>query len=351
MKIVFVSRLYLPHLGGVEVHLKEISALLTREGHEVTVITLQHEKKLKLETELDGVKIIRVPYECSENKQKTWDAIRSCKEVFFDADIVHVHDVFWWILPIYTKIKQKIYITFHGWETKLPIPMNAKIHRFLVSKLVQGSLHVGAFIQKFYWDKPNAVIYGGINAKRFTRSTETIDSETSKNNSTSNILRFVFIGRLDPDTDVRMYLEFLKRLRVKRIPFTITWVGDGSLKQSCETFGTVTGFVKNISKYILQADFVFASSYLSILEAQCLEKIVLSFYSNELKKEYLETFPGSKFMLISGSVDTMLKKIEHLLTSRRFVDSLKVEASKFAQTYTWDKVLVEYKRLWQNSFK
>ncbi|GIK84264.1 MAG: glycosyl transferase [Patescibacteria group bacterium] len=340
MNVVFLSRLYLPHLGGVEIHVREISAILTRMGHEVTVITLQHDAKLKSKTEYDGVKVIRLSAD-AQNKHDIWQAIISVKESILQADIIHVHDVFWWILPLYVKIKKKVFITFHGWETQFPIPLNSKIHRFLVSKLAQGTIHVGAFIQKFYWDKPTFITYGGINPKRFTKS------NSSKAEKKSTKLKFVFVGRLEHDTDVLMYIDFLKELQVKNIAFEMVWVGDGFLKKECEQFGIVTGFVKNISQHIVIVDFVFASSYLSILEAQCLEKIVLSFYSNPLKKEYLETYPGNKYMVIAGSVESMIAKFEHMLTSQKLLPEMKKAAKQFALMNTWDKVVDQYLQLWK----
>ena len=341
MKIVFVSRLYLPHLGGVEVHLKEIAAILVRLGHEVTIVTWQHEKKLSMTAQYNGVQVFRIPFTATHSKQQTWAAITEYAQLFESADVVHVHDVFWWILPVYTKIKNKVFTTFHGWETKLPIPVNAKIHRFLANKLSRGTIHVGEFIQKFYWDKPNLLTYGGINLKRFTRSNSP-QLKISKNK-----LQFVFVGRLDPDTDVSVYIEFLKELKTKNIDYSIVWVGDGSLREQCKLYGPVTGFVKNISQYITMADFVFASSYLSILEALCLGKLVLSFYSNPVKKKYLETFPGSQFLLIAGSVIAMQHKLEHLLTNRKLLSQMQLEAKAFAQKQTWERVVGKYLQLWK----
>lgn len=341
MKIVFISRLYLPHLGGVEIHLKEVSAVLARMGHEVCIITWQHDKKLSLTAEYQGVQVLRIPFEVQNDKQQTWNAIKKYSQLCIEADVIHVHDVFWWLLPLYAQIKNKIFITFHGWETKLPIPLNAKLHRLLANKLARGTIHVGDFIQKFYWDKPDAVIYGGINPKRFTKS------NLKYENNKSTQLHFVFVGRLDADTDILLYLEFLRELQAKKIQYTITWVGDGELSTECRKFGEVTGFIKNISQYIAAADFVFASSYLSILEAQRLKKVVLAFYSNPLKKEYLETFPGSKYMLIAGSVQAMKGRLEHLMTTRKLRAQMEITAQQFAQTQTWDAVVEQYLQLWE----
>lgn len=356
MKIVFVSRLYLPHLGGVEIHLKEISNILIKAGHEVSIVTAKNDKKLSDFVESDGIKIYRIQLDdfdgernhVKQNKIKTktavWHEIQKLRNLFIEADIVHVHDVFWWLLPIYKDIKNKVYITFHGWETKFPVPINAKIHRFLVSKLVKGSIHVGDFIQNFYWDKPDFVTYGGINPMRFTKSNQ--QKNDVKNDGKMAQLNFTFIGRLEKDTDINLYLDFLQMLKDKKIDFKVTFVGDGSLKNQCQKYGTVIGFVKNISKYIVDSDIVFASSFLSILEAQCLGKVVLAFYSNELKKDYLELYPGSKFMFITNSVDNMLAKLELILKSRKLFHHMELEAKQFAQQQTWDKVVDIYLKLW-----
>lgn len=348
MKIVFVSRLYLPHLGGVEIHLREVSALLARMGHTVTIITALYDQKLQTETQQNGVTIVRLPISDVENKQAVWSEIKKMRAVFFEADVVHVHDVFWWILPVYFQIRKKVFLTFHGWETQFPVPTNVKIHRFLAAVLSQGTIHIGSFIQKFYWDKPTLVLYGGINPKRFTKSNkaEYVHAEEKK---PVFALKFVFVGRLEKDTDILLYLKLLEELQIKKTAFEIIWVGDGSLRSECEKYGEVTGFVKNVSQYILQADFVFASSYLSILEAQSLQKIVLSFYSNPLKKEYLESFPGSQYMLIAGTVENMLKKLDHVCSTRRLRSDMQTKAQQFALSCTWTAVVEKYLQLWKQN--
>lgn len=51
MKIVFLSRLYWPHVGGVERHIWHLSQELLKMKHEVVVITEQHDESLPLERE------------------------------------------------------------------------------------------------------------------------------------------------------------------------------------------------------------------------------------------------------------------------------------------------------------
>ncbi|MBU0974280.1 glycosyltransferase family 4 protein [Patescibacteria group bacterium] len=336
MKIVHIAKYYLPHLGGVEIHLKEINSLLIKMGHEVTVVTLKHNSKLADSAICNGVKVIRIP----DDVEQRWEFIKSHKDTFLEADVIHVHDVFWWIMPIYKLIRKKIFITFHGWETKYPVRFNAKLQRYVYSKLSRGSIHVGAWIQKFYFDKPSYITYGGINAKRLTKSGK-------KNHIQDDFqISIAFIGRLSNDNEVEKYIQTVGILKTKGYKVNITWIGDGEYRQKCEKLGEVTGFVKNISKYLVNKDLIFSSSYLSILEAQLIGNNVCSFYSNNLKKAYLESFPGSKYLLIANTPESMISKITLLFDSPKSENQSKIEAREFAKQQTWGKALNIYLKLW-----
>lgn len=351
MKIVHVAKYYLPHLGGVEIHLKEVSSLLVKLGHEVTIITTKHDLKLAESTNYNGVNVVRIPdFQDEKNpsllKIKTWKAIKEYRELFDKADIVQVHDVFWWIIPIFRQIRKKTFITFHGWETTYPVSLNAKIQRYLYSKLSLGTIHVGSWIQDFYFDKPDFVTYGGINPKRLTKSRINNKAEKIK---TKKLIKIAFVGRLSQDNDVEKYIQLVKALKDLGKEIEIVWVGEGDFRDQCVELGIVTGFVKNISKYLIGKDLVFASSYLSILEAQLTANNVCSFYSNELKKAYLESYPGSKFMLISNSIDSMIAKINLLFNSPKSQIQFGTFAREFAKQQTWDRVLNLYLKLWRKA--
>ena len=76
MKIVQLAKYYLPHLGGVEIHLKEINSLLIKMGHQVTVITEQNDLKLSGSAKYDGVDVIRIPKGICEDKKQVWEFIK-----------------------------------------------------------------------------------------------------------------------------------------------------------------------------------------------------------------------------------------------------------------------------------
>ena len=60
-KIIHLSRLFSPHLGGVEVHVREVARIQVQRGWAVTVLTEQHQQGLPLEETSAGIKIIRIP--------------------------------------------------------------------------------------------------------------------------------------------------------------------------------------------------------------------------------------------------------------------------------------------------
>ncbi|MCB9813289.1 MAG: glycosyltransferase family 4 protein [Pseudomonadales bacterium] len=351
MKIIHLAKYYLPHLGGVEIHLKEINSLLVKMGHEVIVITEQHDLKLSETANCDGVIVMRIPHACSEKKIETWKYFLHLKDLFESADIIHVHDVFWWILPIYKLIKNKVFITFHGWETKFPVEISAKIQRLVYSNLAIGSIHVGSYIQKFYFDKPDYITYGAINPKRLTKSNLINESQEDQNElyGNKNEINIAFLGRLSRDNEVEKFIKLVKLFRAKEQRVNIVWVGEGELSEECANLGKVTGFVKNVSRYLVKKDLIFATSYLSILEAQITGNTVCAFYSNKLKKAYLEDFPGSKYMLIAENIESMNRKIIYLFGSPKFKKISELNAKDFAQKQTWKKVLNIYLKLWKKS--
>ena len=60
-KICIVSAQYLPHTGGVENYVANLSAELASRGHEVTVLTSCSGDSLVTEKNAKGVEILRLP--------------------------------------------------------------------------------------------------------------------------------------------------------------------------------------------------------------------------------------------------------------------------------------------------
>ena len=166
MNVLFMARLYWPHIGGVEKHVYEIGQKLKLKGHNLTIVAERHDPRL-LEFEVhEGVKIWRIPLPegVGESTKKwfIWKWWLGHLDLFTRAEIIHIHDVFFWFwpfrLPYWFK---KVYITFHGYEGGVPSWKQIFWHR-LAAFLTSGNICIGDFHRKWYGVIPTFVSYGAV---------------------------------------------------------------------------------------------------------------------------------------------------------------------------------------------
>lgn len=335
-QILHITPRYFPSRGGVETHLSEVNKLLIQKGYEVSVITLQHDTALPLEENRAGVKIIRIPKNFSDSKLQVWWWFLKNSNLLNNTALF-IHDVGWQVLPLMPQLYKKFCLIFHGWEGIYPIPLKNILQRRFFALCAQQTVHIGAFIETFYGDHPDVVVYGGI------RSSLLQDTSLHRGNTSS--LHFVFVGRLEKVNEIEKYLQFFRLLQQEKLHFSVEWLGDGSYRKQCASIGLVRGMVPDIERYVAKAAIVCANSYLSILEAQALGKVVLSFYSNSVKKAYLETFPGAHCLVMSASSTEMKNKLSELLTHPTSLIQLQKESQQFAREYTWEKISAVYEKI------
>ncbi len=337
MTTLHLTKYYSPHIGGVEKHVAELLHNLPVKNWRKIVITLQHDDKLPDYEVVDGVEIYRLADSRDTDKIKTWIAVGRLWRLFRQADVIHVHDVFWWLLPLYVFFAQKVYITFHGWEGQYPVDWKAKLQRFIYSQLSQARVHIGDYIQEFYWDRPTMVLYGGVK-----KSPKPV---VKKINPAK--LNIVFLGRLTQENDIAGYCQLLKKLRSNKIKYQMTWVGDGPWAKDCQKYGTVTGWVNNTDRYVVDSDLVLANSYLSMFEAQSAGKVVVSLFSHQLKKRYLETYPAVNSLIYGSNPDNLTDQIIDLISDKKLFTKLQLQSMKVAKSYSWSKLTNQYLKLWQ----
>ena len=96
MKILFLSRLYYPHVGGVEKHIFEISKRLINNGNTIIVVAEKHDRALQEKEILNGIEIYRIPVNGNDwlKKFKIWIWLWKNRELIKTSDIIHAHDVF-----------------------------------------------------------------------------------------------------------------------------------------------------------------------------------------------------------------------------------------------------------------
>ncbi len=345
MRVLFLSRFFYPHIGGVEKHVLEISRILKKKDFDITVLTEQLSKTSK-EGIIEGIKIRRIDVGKDDwfKKFRIWREIWKNKDLIRQSDVIHCHDVFFWYLPFrFIYPRKPVYSTFHGYEgNNLPSKKAIFAHK-ITEKLSRGNICIGDFLRKWYGTKPTHITYGGV---------EIPNSKLQINTK----YKILFLGRLEEETGIMEYLKALELLKNNGYDLELTVLGDGSLRKKSERFCKVNnlktvfkGFSKDVNKFILQSNYVFVSRYLGILEAMAARKFVFTQYNNAIKKDYLKMTPFAKFISISANSEELLKNIEFYFKHTKEREEMIDKGFNWVKNQTWEHLEEVYLSLWQNA--
>lgn len=357
MNILFFTRLFYPHIGGVEKHVLEISRELVARGHTVTVVTERYSKDLPIRDYLGTIRIFRIPIGNNVwfKKFTIWWWLMRNNQIIRKADVIHCHDVFFWFIPFHFLFPKKpVYTTFHGYEGRYPPSQNAILVRRLSAYLSKGNISVGDYIAKWYGTKADYVTYGGVDTSKSqiapARNASLPASQAERGGLGASVaggkLKILFIGRLEKDTGIPIYLSAIKLLKKKKIKFQFEVCGDGILRSKVEEFGNVYGFTNDLGPYLENTDIVFTSSYLSILEALSYGKAVIAVYENPLKKDYLQMAPFADAIVITYSAKAIYENIIRLKNDFKAREKLISVGDNFVRNQSWSRLADMYERLW-----
>ena len=328
-KILMISHHYYPHVGGVEKHLYFLTKHLKDKGYQVKILTSNSgDKSEKDIVEVIRLKLLKIRY---FGLLWIWFLMMINLKKILWADVIHCHDVFIWYLPFrFIFFWKPVYITFHGYENH-PLQKKHILIRRLSEFLSNGSIIVGDFINKWYGIRSKYVIYGASELKM------------SDNKTLEKPYDMVFVGRLDTQTDVQIYLKALKLCKKIR-DLKVVFVGDGNLRKIVEESGyKVTGFVNDVDYYYRNTKIALVSRYLSIIEALSHRLPIISAYSNPIKKDYLLMSPFKDFVFVSDNSEKISKHILSLLKTENTVNE---RGYSWAKTQTWGRVINIYEKLW-----
>lgn len=393
--VLFMIRRFSPQIGGVETHVLKISEELVKKGYTIRIIaeSLQDDSNTiwqsrYMDDNIPGkeglasnsskidhlfkrneiFESVPADFDLSTNNHKKitvyrmplfkkgrlkklyiWMWLIKNIKIIHTSDIIHCHDVFFWYLPLrFIFLRKPVFTTFHGYE-EFPVPLKNKLIRKISEKLSWGNICVGEYIKKWYGTRSNYITYGGID--RIDSKREKILRSANSQIQDEKSLKILFVGRLEKDLGLNIYIETLKLLKDKGIKFEFKVCGDGILKRKIEQYGMVFGFVNNVGKYLEDTDIVFASSYLSILESIAFRKTVITAYNNSLKEDYLKMTPFNKWINIVNNKYDLLNKVEDLIKNPDLYHKMQKEAYNWVSTQTWKNITVNYINLWNKISK
>lgn len=328
-RIIHIAPFFHPRIGGVETHVRRVCEELARSGLSVAVLTHEHDPSLPDYERRGALDIHRLP---AVSAPRAWAQARP---ILANADIVHCHDAYsfyHFYLPYRLLCPRvPVFITFHGYEG-YPIPRSAIRLRRWAARWARGTIAVGAFIESWYGTRADAITYGGV------------DVPAGPPPEPGN--RAVFIGRIEPDTSLRVYLQALALLEQEHslcLPLDVC--GEGRLRAELEQYARARSLqvrwhsaVPDPQAYLLRARFAFVSGYLSILQAMAAGRLVCAVHENPLKADYLTTFPGAPYMLIAGDASELACRLSAHLRDPRLALAHVQAARRFAANTSWQRV-------------
>ncbi len=339
-----------PHIGGVERHVLNLSVELIRQGHSISIFTQHYHPSLQLEESIEKIKIIRIPKSLIPKTQtiRAWARLMGRLLLLLKADVIHVHDYspfIAWYLPFrFLLFWKPVYATFHGYEGIFPVVKRNLWARKLVAGLTKGNICIGHYLEKWYGTKSDLITYGAV--KRPDRDHPPEDQA------------IVFIGRLEPDTGIIDYLHTLALIQNGPGCFFKLYIcGDGSLRETIQKIiannslkAELVGPVSDPLPWIQRGRFIFASGYLTILEAMICRRAVFSIYGNPLKSDYLKMIPGAEdMMMIADGPETLAQQFRDIRNDPAKEADMLEKAYRFAGPYTWKKLADDYLGLYQST--
>ena len=354
MKILFLTRRFYPHVGGVEKHIWKVGTQLMQHGHEVSIIAQNHDPETITDgtTRIKGFPVTFVDFgpESKWQKLRIWSWMIQHIGIFMKADVVHAHDVLFWYYPLRMLLFWKpVYATFHGDEKVFPPAYRAVSLRRFSAFLARAYINVGSYLEKWYGTLGDITIWGAVDGN-YVPAPEALDSSAasgaSKMPSKTSSLRILLLGRLDPDISIQKYCDILRALQDRKFAFTLDACGDGKLKSAISSFGRVHGFVDDVDPYIERADVVLCSSYLAILEALSHGKRVVAVYDHPMKKDYLTMTPFAQWICVTDSVD---EAVEYIATKGKMPFTAREQQgiSAYIDSVSWEAVTDLYEQLWK----
>ncbi|MBI5151122.1 MAG: glycosyltransferase family 4 protein [Candidatus Pacebacteria bacterium] len=333
--MVFLSRLYSPHIGGVEHHIRQLSRELHKRNYDVTVVTEQYDGTLPLYEKLDHLHVVRIHQNSLHSKIGTWIWMLLHIKIFLHTERVHTHDVFWWYIPVrFVLFWKPVYTTFHGYEGVGPPSLKAVRSRKVSEFLSWGSICVGNWMRMWYYAKPTFVVYGAADAQ----PQKPVESQTA-----------VFIGRLSDDTGV---LEYVRVVLALEGQITLTIYGEGELLSPLQdmirgvSYITYKGVTREPLKALARARFAFVSRYLGIIEAMQTGRYVCAHWNNEIKKDYLMSFPAIRYACTFSQPSQLVEVMRELLRNSTRENQDVHDAQIWALNQRWNAVADTYEDLW-----
>lgn len=330
--VLMITPSYYPRIGGVEKHVWKSNHHLRKEGWSIEVLTEQFPGLLPAETH-DGIPIHRFSYSHTRFLGLItiwWTVLSRYARLILSMDIIHIHDVFIWYLPLrFIFFWKPVVTTFHGWEGVYPVPKRNMLIRQISALLSSKIVAVGKYLERYYRFQATQITYGAVDIPPKVPRKESL---------------LLFVGRLEYDTGLPVLLQALQKSAWKG---RVVFCGDGLLREQAELVGTVKGWT-DPRPFLKKASVVFAGGYLSVLEAFAYQCAVVAAEENPLKRAYYSLAPFSKWLYVVKNPADLQRRLMAISQNTQEVQNHKQLAFEWVHKQTWSSLVAHYTAMYRS---
>lgn len=376
MRIAIFTGYFLPHLGGVERYVDKISIALQAKGHEVIIVTSNHNESVAYE-ELDGRKIYRLPtygiakqrYPIPKKGLAFNNLIKRIAEENVDGVILNTR--FHLTSVVGARLAKKIkkpalliehgtghftvgnkFLDFFGGIYEHLLTLYLKIY---VSNYYGVSKSCNVWLRHFHIDA-KGVFYNSI-SKKDEDNIEDLYKDKYKDS-----VVITFAGRLIKEKGILNLVEAYKKLKQDHPQLNVRLVvaGDGdlfgTLKKKNKEYGIDflgrLNFNKVMALYKRSDIFVHPSLYpeglpTAILEAGLMNNAIIATPRGGTEEVIIDADHG---IIVDGSINSLYSSLHELVSdSKKRLIMAKNAKSRIENVFDWDavakKVIDSLKRL------
>ena len=364
--ICLVSSQYLPHVGGVENYIYNLSRELASRGHEVTIITSHIEGTPKYEKN-GSIEIYRLPsyqlmngrFPVLKNNKETKRVRKELMQKHFDLMLVNMRFYFisLWALKLAKKMGVRAVMLDHG-------SSHLNTGSWLTTKMSEWFEHWITWREKKYckefagvgkttleWIKhfkihSNLVLNNAVDLEKFEQYKLDSSRDFRKEyNIPDDAILISFVGRLTVEKGVRELVNVMKRVNEQRHDVYCLLAGGGYLKEPLEPIKSDNTFfvgqipTKEIVSLLCQSDIFCLPSYSEgfptcVIEACVCNSFVITTERGDAKEIVIDKEHG--IILPDANEDKLYEAIMSVLDEKEYRENaIGLCYDRVINNYTW----------------
>ncbi|MFA4955764.1 MAG: glycosyltransferase family 4 protein [Candidatus Methanoperedens sp.] len=358
MKIIQVCPTYLPDIGGIATHVKELSEMLVKMGHDVEVVCTDPSRKLPKREVINGVRVSRfrafAPGDAYYFSPGMYFYLRS-----IECDVIHAHNYHSFQALFAAMAKKKKFIF-----TPHTFGFSRSLFRRVLHRLYKP---MGSYI----FDSADTVISTAQFERNWLSQTFRIpDSKliyiplpinparTITDMPGSDGKRIGYFGRLSVEKNLKVLISAFRLIKNKKSDVMLYIAGDGPIRSELEEYAKgiegvvflgrlpqseLDSFIETLDIFVLPS--FFEVSPRAVIEAMSRNIPVVTTPVGELPQVF-EHGKHCLFVKIDDPVDTA-EKIMLLMEDRQLAENM-AEAGRglVEERYDIKKVILEYLRIY-----